>query len=151
MLGLFANAASEPNTQMLPACAMGLWTLSNLGLLAYNRFQAGNNKTVQPQYYKTYDTKYGGEPPFLTQLGQHIENSFETPTLFHAVCLGLVATRTVTPATVALGWAYFAARVVHTIVHVGSNNVVHRFLAFIASIAALTALWVNLTMQLALK
>jgi len=40
-----------------------------------------------------------------------------------------------------LSWLFVAARLVHIIIHTGSNNVRYRMFAFLTSFAALTAMW----------
>ena len=40
-------------------------------------------------------------------------------------------------------WAYVGLRVLHTLVHVGYNNITHRFLVFGASVTALLLLWIQ--------
>ena len=71
-------------------------------------------------------------------------NLFELPVLFYVGCLVAVVTGAETPALVALGWAYVAFRVAHSLIHVTYNHVMHRFYAFGASNAVLIAMWVLL-------
>ncbi len=46
-----------------------------------------------------------------------------------------------TPAAVYLAWSYFGLRCAHSFIHLGSNNVTHRFAAFVASVIVLICLW----------
>jgi len=45
-------------------------------------------------------------------------------------------------AAIALAWAYVALRVVHSLIHITYNHVLHRFLAFASSNFVLLALWI---------
>lgn len=71
-------------------------------------------------------------------------NLFELPVLFYVGCLVAVVAGAATPTLVALGWAYVAFRVAHSLIHVTYNHVMHRFYAFGASNAVLIAMWVLL-------
>jgi hypothetical protein len=50
-----------------------------------------------------------------------------------------------------LAWSYVALRVVHSLIHITYNRIVHRFAAFAMSNAALLAMWVLLGIQIAGK
>ena len=68
-------------------------------------------------------------------------NLLELPLLFYVVCLLLVVTSGASDLAVALAWAYVAMRVVHSLIHLTYNRVIHRLAAFALSNAALVALW----------
>lgn len=86
-------------------------------------------------------------PDFIAKSTRNFNNLFEVPTLFYAggavyLALGLQE-------TVAVGraWAFVASRVVHTCVHLGYNNVMHRLIVFgLGNLAAL-AMWVAIMME----
>ena len=69
-------------------------------------------------------------------------NLLELPMLFYVVCVVLYVTAGATPLAVAVAWAYVALRVVHSIIHLSYNRVLHRLAAFTLSNAALVSLWV---------
>jgi len=48
-----------------------------------------------------------------------------------------------------LAWAYVAARVAHSFIHLGSNEVVPRMLAYFSSWAVLAAMWLYLAVRVA--
>jgi hypothetical protein len=64
------------------------------------------------------------------------------PTIFYVVCVLLYVTAGVSSLAVGLAWAYVALRVVHSLVHVSYNNVLHRLTVFSLSNVALGILWV---------
>ena len=58
-------------------------------------------------------------------------------------------TGSVAPVAVVFAWLYFASRCVHSFIHLGSNNVTHRFIAFAGSGLILTSLWMLLLVAVA--
>lgn len=71
----------------------------------------------------------------------NFRNLFEAPVLFFAVCGALAITDTVTPLQLGLAWAYVGLRAVHSFIHVTYNRVIHRFVAYLASMACLFLMW----------
>ena len=64
-------------------------------------------------------------------------NLLELPMLFYVVCIVLYVTAGASIATIALAWAFVVLRVVHSLIHLTYNRVLHRLAAFTASNAAL--------------
>ncbi|KZZ46639.1 hypothetical protein A3758_36575, partial [Oleiphilus sp. HI0118] len=97
-----------------------------------------------------YYTKYteGEQPDRLHILGRHVQNHFEVPPLFHIGVLLIFVTQTVTEVNLAAAWLFVAFRVVHTIIHLSSNNVSQRFICFGLSLASLATLWISLLTNL---
>ena len=83
-----------------------------------------------------------------TRAADNYKNLFEMPMLFVACCLALLATQSVTPLFLGLAWGYVALRLVHSFIHVGYNNVMHRFNVFALSALVLLVMWVLLVFQL---
>ncbi len=71
----------------------------------------------------------------------NFRNLFEVPVLFLAVLPLLVLADAAGPAAVALAWGFVALRVLHSLIHLTYNRVVHRFLAYAASTLCAFALW----------
>ena len=76
-------------------------------------------------------------------------NLFEAPVLFYVAALAAFALKVVTPPLVALAWLYVASRVAHSLIHVTTNRVKHRFLAFVAGHALLFVIWIVLAASIA--
>ena len=68
-------------------------------------------------------------------------NLLELPVLFYMVSLTVVVTRIASPAMLGLAWAYVVLRLVHSLVHLTYNNVLHRLAVFAASNVVLLVLW----------
>ena len=102
---------------------------------------------MNPEFYKLY--RDGQEPEDVAVYTRHLTNLFEQPILFYAVIVMSYATGLASGAMVWVAWAYVAARVVHSVVHLFGNNVLIRVRVFALSWVALTALWVMLGLRMA--
>ncbi|HUE46479.1 MAG TPA: MAPEG family protein [Aestuariivirgaceae bacterium] len=80
-------------------------------------------------------------PERLRKLSNNYQNQFELPVLFYAGVALLIATGLADGISLVFAWGFVASRLVHSFIHVGTNNVVHRLYAFGAGLAALVALW----------
>lgn len=146
------NIFSSQYAIFLPPAAMALWTILVVLSLARARVQAITSKKVKPGYYKLHCDKEadikdgkgsGGEPFEVAQVSQHVENLFEMPQLFYAVCAVLFLIQDKSVFTVYAAWAYFASRLLHSAVSLGGNNVTQRFAAFSLSVIIIGGLWVR--------
>ncbi len=137
----------DPNSIIYPTFAMFMLTTSVMAYMAASRFAAIRRGEVSIRYYRLYNE--GEQTPRLQQIGRHAQNHFEVPPLFYIAVLFLYATGNVAPLAVALAWLYFASRCVHSFIHLGSNDVTHRFIAFILSGSTLLCLWILLLVSVA--
>lgn len=77
-----------------------------------------------------------------TQAADNFRNLFEVPVLFYLLCVALALNGGSTPAFVAAAWGYVGLRMLHSLIHVTYNRVVHRFLAYAASTLLLFGMWI---------
>ena len=98
--------------------------------------------TTDPRYFKTYDleTKI---PTISKQLSRHYINLFESPVLFYAIIALILAMDLDHPHFAILAYAYVAARLVHSSIHLTHNKLWPRIISFFVSFAILGALWVR--------
>ena len=75
-------------------------------------------------------------------------NQFELPVLFYLAVLLWMTTGGAGPVMLGLAWTFVALRIIHMLIHTGSNNVRHRFYAFAAGMLAVLAMWVVLAVHL---
>ena len=129
-----------------PAFALFALTMLQVARLARMRFAAARSGRVDPRYYKVF--KGEGEPAELAAMSRNVINLYEMPTLFYAGTALALAGGQSGALLVALGWAYFALRGLHTVVHVTSNKVLWRFRVFGASWLVLIAYWAVLAIGL---
>lgn len=112
-----------------------------LGLRRRQAVAAGHAKVSQ--FRENRD-----EPAESLFVRNALENQFELPLLFYAVCLALQASGAVGALTLGLAWVFAVSRYVHTFIHVTSNRIRYRQPAFTVGFLALIALWVLLAVDL---
>lgn len=82
-----------------------------------------------------------------TKAARNYANQFEMPVLFHAACAMALAAKAVDSTFVYLAWAFIAARIVHTVIHLGHNSVTQRAAAFVASAIIVLSMWIVLVLR----
>jgi len=132
---------------LYPMFALAAWTLVVLLLIPFARVRSARRREVVVD-----DFKYGESatvPPAVSIPNRNFMNLLELPMLFYVVCIVLYVTAGASTATIALAWAFVALRIVHSLIHLSYNHVVHRLAAFSASNVALVMLWVTAGVHLA--
>ncbi len=81
-------------------------------------------------------------PDFVLQINNNIRNQFETPVLFYVLIGALLALDAVGGLALALAWSFAALRIVHALIHTGSNNVTRRRRVFTVACFTLVGLFV---------
>ena len=132
----------NPSSILIPGLALGLYTLLFFFFMGWSRRRAILGGEISIKYYRTYDQ--GAEPQRLQVLTRHASNLLETPVLFYAGLAFALGSGATGAGFVTLAWLYVAARAVHAYIHLGSNNVTHRFLAFGTSLIILVIFWLAL-------
>ncbi len=126
----------SPISILYPVFALAAWTFLVLGRVALTRLSRA---------HRPHDFRYG-ESDSVTEAARlanrNYMNLLELPVLFYAACGLLFAGRIILPFAVGLAWLYVALRIAHSLVHLGSNNVVHRLALFTVSNIALLGLWI---------
>lgn len=72
-------------------------------------------------------------PESVLKISNNLQNQFESPVLFYALCFMLWALNSVTLASLFVAWSFVILRMLHAIVHTGSNIVNIRKKVFKAS------------------
>ena len=124
---------------LYPMFALAAWTLLVLLLIPVARARSGRRREIVID-----DFKYGESaavPPRVVIPNRNYMNLLELPMLFYVVCLLLMMTAGASNLAVALAWAYVALRVVHSLIHLTYNHVIHRLAVFALSNTALVGLW----------
>jgi len=79
-------------------------------------------------------------PDSVLKISNNVQNQFESPVLFYALCFMLWALNVVSVFALLVAWAYVVLRVIHVFVHTGSNEIPIRKKVFMASTALLIVL-----------
>lgn len=89
------------------------------------------------------------EPSASVTAANNLMNQFELPVLFHVACLALFVTNGVSFVAVLLAWVFVALRYFHAYIHVTSNNLRIRSLAFAVGFIVLVLMWAWFALHLA--
>ena len=107
-----------------------------------SRFISVRRKDINPKYYIFMS---GDTPPdYVQKLSRNFANLLETPILFYLLAVLLIALQIDSALMVKLAWLYVFFRLVHIVIHISYNHVLHRFTAFLLSMLTLLAMWVQL-------
>jgi len=89
-----------------------------------------------------------GWPVRIQQVSNAYENQLISPVLFYAgIAFALIAGST-SVLLVVLAWAYVGLRLLHALIHVTSNHLRSRFMAFAAGLLVLLGYWVVFALEL---
>lgn len=129
------------NLDMLsPMCALAAWTFLVLLLIPFVRVRSVRRREISPNDFKFGESQ--SVPPMVSIPNRNYMNLLELPMLFYVVCLLLYVTGAASHLAVLVAWAYVVLRIVHSLIHLTYNNVLHRLSAFALSNAVLVSLWV---------
>lgn len=134
-------------TILWPAFAMFALTMVVVFRLGTLRWRAVRQRQVDPRFYKIY--RGDGEPEEVAVVSRHLVNLYEAPTLFYVATVIAFAAGHSGTLLVALGWTYVGLRLVHSFIHLGSNEVLWRFRVFALGWMALLAYWAVLALEIA--
>lgn len=85
----------------------------------------------------------------VLQINNNIRNQFELPVLFYVMCVVLWVLDAVSPLALAAATAFVLSRIVHAVIHLGSNYIPNRRRAFTVGWWALAAMALLLLWTLA--
>jgi len=126
-------------TILYSAFGMFCLTLGCLFSLGFLRFRAIQHHQVKISFFRAYNE--GAQPERLHLIGRHVQNHFEVPPLFYIGVLLSYVTGNDAFISLVFAWLFVISRVVHTIIHLGSNNVSYRFASFGFGLVCLCGLW----------
>ena len=132
---------------LYPAVALAFWTFVVLMLIPIVRVRSGLRREIRID-----DFKYGeaaSVPKYVSVPNRNYMNLLELPLLFYVVSVLLYVTAGASLAAIVLAWAYVGLRMIHSVVHLTYNHVIHRLTAFALSNVALVSLWVLAAVHLA--
>jgi len=81
-------------------------------------------------------------PPHVQQVSNAFHNSIEMPMLFYVVVLLGLMSKTLDVTVYVLMWMFVLSRVIHTAIHVTSNDLRHRTPMFLIGAIALALIWI---------
>ena len=87
-------------------------------------------------------------PDDVRKWGNNFDNQFQVPNLWYAVCSLVLIVGKADLVFVGLSWLFLLARVLHSYIHTGANDVPLRMRTFLASFAVVFLMWAWLALRL---
>lgn len=136
----------KPALILWPALTLMLWTFLVLVQVPIRRFHAVYRKRVVPQDFLHGES---ARVPIDVALPNRVfMNLVEVPVIFYALVGFFFITGLVTPTALALAWVYVGLRLLHSLIYLTYNHVIHRFAVFATSNLVVIALILHLAVLL---
>ena len=135
-----------PEAIFLPMCVLAMWTLGVLLSVPITRAKAARAGRAHIK-----DFRYGESanvPGDVSLPNRNYMNLLELPVLFYVLCLALYASKRVDDLSVMFAWAFVAARIVHSLIHLFNNNVIYRGSVFGIGVMIVLAMWARFALGL---
>jgi hypothetical protein len=124
-----------------PVAALMGWTLLVLLLIPWRRLRAAFAGQLTAEDFRCGESE---RVPAQVRLPNRVfMNLLEVPLLFYVLALMLFVTHAVDGLFLGLAWAYVALRVLHSLIYLTYNHVMHRLLAFAASNLLVAGIWLR--------
>ena len=133
------------NMILYPAMTMLLLNLAVAVVLLARRIKAVQ-QGMSPGYFRF--NRGAKLPDNLLTAEQHYQNIHEMPTAFYVIVLMTYLITQPTPFFLLLAWSYVVFRMIHSLIHLGSNNLLWRRNAFVASFLVLSLMWLTLLVEI---
>jgi len=131
-----------------PVVALAAWTMVMWAWMYGTRIPAMMAAKLQPDELSTPAAINALLPARVQWKAHNFTHLHEAPTVFYAIALVLAITRHGDGTNAVLGWAYVAARIVHSLIQATVNRVTARFAVFVLSSLILLLLIVEAAMAL---
>jgi len=133
------------NMILFPAMAMLLLNLAVAVVLLARRVKAVQ-QGMNPGYFRF--NRGVKLPDNLLMAEQHYQNIHEMPMAFYVIVLMTYLVMEPTTLFLLLAWSYVGFRMIHSLIHLGSNNIFWRRNAFVASFLVLSLMWLVLLVEI---
>jgi len=130
-----------------PVITLILGTLVFTAIMGITRLKAVRSGGVDYRIFKVYRNKQN-MPDTMLKVSNHYDNLMTMPVLFYLLVTIIYVTKNVDSAFVYLAWAYVVTRLVHSVIHLGKNHPLKRFLAFGLGVMILFAMTIRLALLL---
>jgi hypothetical protein len=124
----------------LPMAALALLTFTVLGVIPQRRFRAVAQGLVGADDFALGES--ARVPPDVAIPNRNYMNLLELPVLFYVGGLMYYVADRLDQAALVVAWAYVALRVIHSAIHLTSNNIRQRLSVFGLSNFVLLAFWI---------
>ena len=122
--------------------ALVILTMVIMVLTARVRIESVQSGTVPQSYYSLME---GHDiPDFVAKTTRNFNNLFEVPTLFYAGGAVYLVLDQAGQLPIISAWIFVAARVMHSIIHLSYNNVLHRLVIFAIGNLSVLVMWLGI-------
>ncbi len=137
-----------PNTVWFwPMAALIGWTALVWVALYVQRIGEMRERRIDAQ--RLFNRKARVDTLTRTSAADNFNNLLEVPLLFYCAMLAALLLVGNDELLLRMAWVFVALRVLHSIVHITYNRVMHRFAAYAASSLVLFAIWIRLAILVA--
>jgi hypothetical protein len=123
-----------------PMGVLAFWTFGVLILIPIRRFAAGRAGLARAEDYRFGES--ANVPGHVSIPNRNYMNLLELPMLFYVGGMMYFVAGKVDAVTLAIAWIYVVLRVVHSLIHLTYNNVMHRLIPFATSNVVLLVFWI---------
>ena len=124
---------------LLPAFVQFVLTVYVLTRMGQGRVRAVRSGQVKRSEIDTNKSAY---PEAVQNFANNYQSQFELPVLFYVVLAFALSTGHIDFVLIGLAWAFVLSRLVHSLVHTGTNRIATRFKVFVAGLVFLVGMWV---------
>jgi hypothetical protein len=121
-------------------------SLAVMIIMGRRRFAAAKNKQLNLNDFATMRLDNAGD--HVRVADRNFTNQFEIPVLFYAVCLLALQLNSASVVVAILACVFVITRILHSIIHLGSNNVRARFNVFLIGCVSVFAMWLEMIWRL---
>jgi hypothetical protein len=108
-------------------------------IMGKRRFAAAKNKQLDLSDFKTMQLDKAGDT--IRVADRNFSNQFEIPVLFYAGCLLALQLNSTSTLVAILACLFVITRIVHSVIHLGENNVRARFKVFLLGCVCVFSIW----------
>lgn len=124
-----------------------MWALAILNFRA--RVAAIKGGEIRMSYFRAYNLPEVPEKVIVR--GRHFDNQFQAPMVFFVTCLTYLVIGIESPLAAAFAWVFVTTRVLHTMIHLGSNNVRIRAIVYAAGWIIMLIMWLHILYSAAIQ
>jgi hypothetical protein len=114
--------------------ALTVYVLTRMGQGRVRAVRSGQVKRTEVDNKSAYSET-------VQKFANNYVSQFELPVLFYVVLLFALATGLFDGVLIGLAWAFVMSRLVHSLVHTGTNRIATRFKVFVAGLVFLVGMW----------
>lgn len=117
-----------------------LLTFTVMVIMGRRRFAAAKSKAITMSDFATMKLDNAGDTVRVAD--RNFVNQFEVPVLFFAASLAAMQMNAVGYLFTVIAWSFVASRIIHTVIHIGANNLKPRYYSFLVGCLFVLVMWV---------